>query len=234
MALAEDLDAIDKGIRMLHVEWEKFFSGVEKKVPTEARQRLEALIRRYAGGEIRNNNERFRYQALVARYNSMSELWNKRLRAREEGRAFGAHGIRALDVLLPQQAAAVAQAVAATHGPEIPDLNEVHEVHEVDSIHDLLEPPRPAPPPPPRPAPQPPQPVRIASPERDAFAVRSLFDRFAEARKQNGEPPVKFEAFQKLIAQQTARLISEKAAAALEFRLESKDGKVSLKARPVK
>ena len=232
MALAEDIEAIEKGIRMLHVEWEKFFSGVEKKVPVDARSRLEAVIRRYAGGEIRNNNERFRYQALVSRYNTMSELWNKRLRAREEGRAFGAHGIRALDVLLPEQVAAVAQAVAATHGPEIPE--EVHEVHEVDSIHDLLAPPPPPPPPPPRPRPQPPEPVRIASPERDAFAVRSLFDRFAEARKQNGEPAVKFEAFQKLIAQQTSRLISEKAAAALEFRLETKDGKVSLKARPVK
>ncbi len=64
------------------------------------RIKLEALLRLYAHTEIRNSTERFRYQGLTARYNILSELWNKRLRAKEEGRAFGAHGLKA-EILPP-------------------------------------------------------------------------------------------------------------------------------------
>jgi hypothetical protein len=70
---------------------------------------------------------------------------------------------------------------------------------------------------------------------RDQATVRSLYDQFLEARRQTGEPGnVKFESFQKLIAQQAARILQDKGAAAVDFRLETKDGKVSLKAKPVK
>ena len=44
-------------------------------------------MKRYANAEIRNNGERFRYQSLSARYTTFNELWQKRLRAREEGKA---------------------------------------------------------------------------------------------------------------------------------------------------
>ena len=75
--------------------------------------------------------------------------------------------------------------------------------------------------------------VRVKDPGGDAEAVRSLFDRFLEARKAAGESgAVKFESFQKVISQQAARILSEKGAQAVDFRLETKDGKVSLKAKP--
>jgi hypothetical protein len=81
----------------------------------------------------------------------------------------------------------------------------------------------------------PPGQVRVQDPQRDAEAVRALFNRFLEERKQTGEAgAVKFESFQKIVSQQTARILAEKGAQAVEFRLETKDGKVSLKARPVK
>ena len=65
--------------------------------------------------------------------------------------------------------------------------------------------------------------------------MRALFDRFLEARKQAGESAaVKFESFQKIIAQQSTRILNEKGAQAVDFRLETKDGKVSLKAKPVR
>jgi hypothetical protein len=45
---------------------------------------------------------------------------------------------------------------------------------------------------------------------------------------------VKFEGFRKLIAQQANRILSEKGGQAVSFRLETKDGKVSLKAKALK
>ena len=86
------------------------------------------------------------------------------------------------------------------------------------------------------PAPPPPRPEhRVADPSRDQASVRALFDQFLEARRRTGEGDnVKFESFHKLISQQAARILQDKGAAAVDFRLETKDGKVSLKAKPVK
>ena len=86
MALAEDLEAIEKSIRRLQIEWDKFFGGLERKHPNDLKLRTEALLRQHANSEIRNNTDRFSYQTLTAKYNTLSELWAKRLRAKEEGK----------------------------------------------------------------------------------------------------------------------------------------------------
>ena len=95
MPLSEDLDRLDITIRQLQVKWDLFFAGAERKPPTELQAQVETLVRRWANQEIRNNGERFRYQGLTARYATFNELWQKRLRAREEGKVFGMHGLRA-------------------------------------------------------------------------------------------------------------------------------------------
>jgi hypothetical protein len=188
--LDDDLVQIEEGIRRLQIEWDKFFAGVERKPPVELKGRIEALIRRHAFGEIRNNTQRFRYQTLTARYNTFNEMWNKRLRAIEEGRPWT--GARP------------------------------------------TAPPPSTPPEPRRPQARSDGAVRVAG-GADSAAMRALFDRFMEAREKTGEGgAVKYEAFEKLIAKQASRIVSEQGARAVDFRLEAKDGKVSLKAKPVK
>jgi len=193
MALSEDLEQIEKSIKQLQIEWEKFFGGVERKPPVDLKAKVEAVIRRHANAEIRNNTERFRYQNLTARYNTFNEMWGKRLRALEEGRVMGVHGQRAQ---APPAPARPDRAAARAAGPSE---------------------------------------VRIQDPERDSEAMRSLFDRFLEERQKTGESgAVKFEGFRKLIAQQANRILTEKGGQAVSFRLETKDGKVSLKAKALK
>lgn len=201
MGIVEDMDLIEKSIRQLQIEWEKFFGGVERKPPSELKSRVEALIRRNANEEIRNNADRFRYQNLMARYSTFSELWNKRLRALEEGRPVGLHGrAAALPPLAPAVPAAAAAPVAAAPSRRAGTGE-----------------------------------VRIQDPTGDARAMRGLYERFVEARQRAGETAaVKFENFEKLIAQQTRRILTEKGGQAVDFRLETKDGKVSLKAKAVK
>jgi hypothetical protein len=197
VALNEDLDILEKSIRQLQIEWEKFFSGIERKPPVDLRTKVEAMVRRYSNAEIRNNTERFRFQNLAARYQTFAELWAKRLRAMEEGRPVGLHGKAAAMAPPPHPSPAVAERMA----PAARTSNE----------------------------------VRVKDPSADTEAVRTLFDRFLEARKQAGEGgAVKFESFQKIIAQQSTRILNEKGASAVDFRLETKDGKVSLKAKPVR
>ena len=95
MPVADDLDRLNSSIRELQVKWDMYFSGVDKLPPVQFQARVEKLIRQYAFSEIPNNTERFRYQTLTARFNTFNELWQKRLRAREEGKAFGVHGLKA-------------------------------------------------------------------------------------------------------------------------------------------
>jgi hypothetical protein len=191
----EDLDQLEQMFRQLQIEWEKFFGGVERKAPNELRTRVEAIVKRYAYTEIRNNTERFRYQALASRYNTFNELWNKRMRAIEEGRPLGLHG----------RAAAVAAPIAgkpAASAPATPSGGGE---------------------------------FRVRSAEQDASAVRGLYEKFLQARQQAGEKgTVKFDNFQKLIGQQASKIMADKGAQAVDFRLETKEGKVSLKAKVVK
>ena len=198
MALQDDLDRLDVAIRQLQVKWDLFFNGAEKKPPADLQTQVEALVKRYSNAEIRNNGERFRYQSLAARFTSFNELWQKRLRAREEGKAFGVHGLRADQLPPPGPPAAARPAPGGAGGVS-------------------------------------PSEIRVSDPGRDATAVRELYDRFLEERRRVGETRTPaFDAFRELIGQQTSRIRAEKGAQAVDFRLETKDGKVSLKARIVK
>lgn len=194
MAVADDLELLQRLFRELQVEWEKFFGGVEKKPPTDLKTKVEGLIRRYAYSEIRNNTERFRYQTLTARYNTFNELWNKRVRALEEGRVPGLHQARTARLVIPPPPES---APATTPAPAAPAF-------------------------------------RLERSE-DSAVVRALFDEYVEARKQTGEKGgVNFESFHKVVKEQARRILVEKGAQAVDFRFEFKEGKVTLKAKPVK
>ncbi len=206
MGLSEDLDQLDVSIRQLQIEWDKFFAGVERRPPNDLQKRVEGLVRRHAYTEMRNMGDRFRYQSLTSRFNTFNELWNKRLRAREEGHEVGVHGLKAI---MPPELLAAALAPLAPPGSAPAGAS------------------RPA-------MAAPPGEVRVRPGGGDDPGVRRLFEQFASARQASGEPPVKFETFQKLIGQQAERIVTEKGATAVDFRIESKDGKVSLKAKPVK
>jgi hypothetical protein len=195
--IQEDFDRIDVMLRQLQVKWDLFFNGAERKPPSELQTQVDTLIKRLANSEIRNNGDRFRFQGLSARYTTFNELWQKKLRAREEGRAFGRHGIKA-EESAPMRPTALADAL--THAP-------------------LSETPRE---------------FRVVDAGRDATAVRALYDHYVEERRRVGEAAPAFDSFQALIGKQAEKIRAEKGAAAVDFRLETRDGKVSLKAKVVK
>jgi hypothetical protein len=193
MALQDDLDRIDVTIRQLQVKWDMFFNGAEKKPPTELQSQVDTLIKRLSNSEIRNNGDRFRFQGLSARFTTFNELWQKRLRAREEGRHYGMHGLRAEKMPPPSTPLKLSFK---------PDAREE---------------------------------FRVTDPSRDSEAVRALYEKFVEERRRTGETQAPaFDSFQALISKQAQKIRQEKGAQAVDFRLETKDGKVSLKAKVVK
>lgn len=197
MPLREDLTAIEQTFKQLQLEWEKFFGGVERRPPTVLRTKLEALIRTYADVEIRNSGDRFRYQGLVGRYNVFSEMWNKRLRAMEEGRVGPAAMVR-----LPGGHTADLVATMPTAPPS-------------RMVTERLS-------------------YRVEGGGADAAAIRDLYEAFARRREQLGEKAPTFDAFERQIAQTTAKMAGGQGARAVDYRVETEGGKVTLKARAIK
>lgn len=83
-----DLQALIEGLMRLEAEYNGFFSGRDRRPPLETRARVEALVKRLDRGGVGSlpSADRFRFQTLQARYQAFIDLWDRGLRAREEGR----------------------------------------------------------------------------------------------------------------------------------------------------
>src|SRR5438045_7710887 len=64
-----------------------FFAGRLPRPPWETRGRVDALIKQYDRAYIQNTGDRFRFHTLQSRFSTFIDLWDRGLRAREEGRA---------------------------------------------------------------------------------------------------------------------------------------------------
>jgi hypothetical protein len=87
VSIARDLDLLEKSLVALKLDYERFFSGDAKVPPIPARKSVEQVLRRIGNAPVELVAEGFRLQALQSRFTTLSDLWEKRLRAREEGRA---------------------------------------------------------------------------------------------------------------------------------------------------
>ena len=83
--LETDLERLDVGIRQLKVQYDMFHAGALQREPFELRARIEAIIKKYSQRPVGKYAQRFRFNALVGRFNSLAELWGKRVRSMEEG-----------------------------------------------------------------------------------------------------------------------------------------------------
>jgi hypothetical protein len=81
-----DLLTLEAELKKLEAEYNMFFAGRLPRPPWETRGRVEALIKRWDRGHIEGSTERFRFTTLQTRFATFADLWDRGLRAREEGR----------------------------------------------------------------------------------------------------------------------------------------------------
>ena len=124
-----DMQRLEAALKQLEAEYNMYFSGRLPKPPWETRHRVEAMVKRYDRGHIQNYGDRFRFNTLQTRFHVFIDLWDKGLRAREEGRP-GAFGLK------PKETKSEARRpqdkvmhVAAFKDP----------LQEMDKLHDLYE-----------------------------------------------------------------------------------------------
>lgn len=89
MGFKEDMDQLKRDMKQLEIEYEQWFSGATPKPPGDTRKKVEDLIRRYNVSMPQNLAEAQVFQMHQAKFNSYSEMWNRRIRLKEEGRIPG-------------------------------------------------------------------------------------------------------------------------------------------------
>ena len=81
-----ELMVLEAELKRLEAEYNMFFAGRLPRPPWETRGRVEAMVKRIDRTHISNYGARFRFSTLQSRFSTFVDLWDRGLRAREEGR----------------------------------------------------------------------------------------------------------------------------------------------------
>jgi hypothetical protein len=86
-SVERDLNRLEAELKRLEAEYNMFFAGRLARPPWETRDRVTALVKQIDRSHISNTGERFRFQTIQSRLSTFVDLWDRGLRAREEGRS---------------------------------------------------------------------------------------------------------------------------------------------------
>jgi hypothetical protein len=82
----KDLQLLTAGLKQLEAEYNMFFAGRLARPPWETRTRVDGLVKKLDRSYIQSAAERFQFETLQRRLQAFIDLWDRGLRAREEGR----------------------------------------------------------------------------------------------------------------------------------------------------
>ena len=207
--IEESLGHIEVELRQLKVQYDMFFSGVIPRQPFELRKDLETMIKTLGNTPMQRFADRYRYNALASKYQSMVELWNKMIRAKEEGRLRpGVPGfvepvrrVAGAEAAPPANARRTARFGAAARGADA--APEFHHKGSQDAGSD--------------------------------GSLKVFYDKFLEATRVRGkEPgrPVTYEQFVKQITAKTEAMRRKAGCETVTYSIMIRDGGVTLKAAP--
>jgi hypothetical protein len=84
--IERELATLEADLKRLEAEYNMFFAGRLARPPWETRSRVDAAIKRLDRTPFANYGDRFRLSTLQSRFSTFVDLWDRALRAREEGR----------------------------------------------------------------------------------------------------------------------------------------------------
>lgn len=195
----DPLDVFEETVKKLKVQYDLFFAGARKLPPSEERRRLEALIHEIAKEKMRDNGRRFRFNTLLGRFNQFRELWNRKMREREEG---------------PVEFKRRRQAIEDAISPPKPEPQEKVRAPRVTS--------------------EPGESYVTVTPAARNEAIRALHEQITAAQQQlGGKAALSLEQVSSMVDKQAEVLKQRYGVNAIAFRVDTSDGKVKLKAKPV-
>lgn len=173
-----ELNRLAHSIQELRIEFERFLNGAILIPPEEKKAEIQRHIRRLRQANLQGAAETFRLGSLEARFNSLNELYNRRLRDHEEGRS---------------RRSAVAGAPASRHDVERGVvLGETVEDGAVEALYSGLQ------------------------------------------RRAGEGPQFDLESFRTYLRRQVSSLRKKTGCHEVQFRVSEENGKMKLKARPLR
>ena len=127
--LERELQVLEVELRKLEGEYNMFFSGRSPRPPWETRSRVELIVKKLDRAYIQNYAYRFRFTTLQGRFAAFVDLWDRGLRAREEGRPGPFAHKRSEEKKAPPKAEDRILFVTAFKDP----------MKEMDKLHDLYD-----------------------------------------------------------------------------------------------
>jgi hypothetical protein len=126
--IQKDLQLLAAALKQLEAEYNMFFAGRLPRPPWETRNRVQRLVKKWDRGNLQSAADRFQFDTLQRRFQTFSDLWDRGLRSREEGRA----GPFAAPPPRPQPPPKPAQQVV--HATSFQDP-----MREMDKLHSLYD-----------------------------------------------------------------------------------------------
>lgn len=83
--IEQTLSDLDDKVGRLRALYEQFFMGIEKLEPQTPRKEVDRVIAQLRKIQLRNTAQRFRFQTIIQRYNTMQQHWGRTLREMEAG-----------------------------------------------------------------------------------------------------------------------------------------------------
>jgi hypothetical protein len=127
--LDRELQILESDLRKLEGEYNMYFAGRLPRPPWETRSRVEAAMKKLDRSHIQNYGDRFRFSTLQARFSAFIDLWDRGLRAREEGRSGPFAAPRKVEPPKPAKPEDKVLFVTAFQDP----------MQEMDKLHDLYD-----------------------------------------------------------------------------------------------
>ena len=132
--IQKDLNQLASDLKQLEAEYNMFFAGRLPRPPWETRKRVEAMLKRWDRRRIDSSGDRFRFQSIQSRFASFADLWDRGLRAREEGRPGPFAGPPPKPVRRPEK--------EESHEPKVVHVaafrDPVREVDKLTALYDSL------------------------------------------------------------------------------------------------
>jgi hypothetical protein len=86
VTMEDRLARLEEDIRRLKIEYDIYFNGGAKRPPYDTKLRVESHLKQLGDDRSLSFAQRFHYNTLATRYNSLREIWRRTMKGREEGR----------------------------------------------------------------------------------------------------------------------------------------------------
>lgn len=238
------IEELERKFDRLRGLYESFFMGVERQPPNTPRRDLNRLMLEMQQTNISNAGLRFRFQSLMQKWVLYTTYWNRTFREIEAGTY--RRDVAKVQRHLAKTGGALNEAEAMALG--IPSSRVKAFVEKQgkavagrtprpgsDAAGTVAkEPPASVAAPPPAPTTQPVAPPR--PPGLSDSDLRGFYQRYVDARQvsQDPRPAIPFEQLRGRLLEQAPRLLEDKRVHRIELEVAVEDGKVKVRAKPVR